>query len=69
MEGAGKYDALATYVRTTAEAEGAIVIVIRGNRGSGFSVQAQGGLGAAALARILQLVASELEAECRKRTE
>jgi hypothetical protein len=38
--GPGKYDELCTYVRETAQAEGAIVIVFGGNRGSGFSCQA-----------------------------
>jgi hypothetical protein len=35
----GKYDKLCTLVRDTAVAEGAIVIVINGLLGSGFSVQ------------------------------
>lgn len=38
--GPGKYDALCTYVRETAKAKGAIVIVIDGEKGFGFSVQA-----------------------------
>jgi hypothetical protein len=37
--GAGKYDDLCTHVRATASALGAIVIVVDGNKGSGFSVQ------------------------------
>jgi len=37
--GPGKYDPLCTYVREVAEARGAIVIVIDGNEGGGFSVQ------------------------------
>lgn len=37
--GPGKYDELCTVVREGAQAEGAVVIVIGGNRGSGFSVQ------------------------------
>jgi hypothetical protein len=61
--GPGKYDALATYVRNTAEAEGAIVIVVRGRLGSGFSVQAQASLGALELGRILRLIADGLERE------
>lgn len=40
MIGPGKYDDLATSVRQSAMAEGVIVIVIKGDRGSGFSVQA-----------------------------
>lgn len=38
--GAGKYDDLCTVVRERSEAQGAIVIVLGGNLGSGFSVQA-----------------------------
>ena len=38
--GPGKYDDLATYVREQANAHGAVVIVIAGDKGSGFSVQA-----------------------------
>jgi hypothetical protein len=35
--GPGKYDDLATEVRTKAQAEGVIVLVINGTKGSGFS--------------------------------
>lgn len=38
--GPGKYDYLARVVREAARAEGVILIVIKGDRGSGFSVQA-----------------------------
>jgi hypothetical protein len=37
--GPGKYDELCTYVREQVEAEGAILIVLNGKRGTGFSVQ------------------------------
>lgn len=37
--GPGKYDDLCTLVRKKAKAEGAIVIVINGNDGDGFSCQ------------------------------
>jgi hypothetical protein len=39
MMGRGKYDAMCTYVRVNAEAKAAIVVILGGNRGSGFSVQ------------------------------
>jgi hypothetical protein len=39
MIGPGKYDNLATYCREQAQAEGVIVIVVRGNKGQGFSIQ------------------------------
>jgi hypothetical protein len=38
--GPGKYDDLCTHVRTTAGALGAIVIVVGGKHGDGFSIQA-----------------------------
>lgn len=38
--GPGRYDDLCTMVRKKAKADGAIVIVLKGKRGSGFSCQA-----------------------------
>jgi len=38
--GPGKYDELATYVREQAQADGVAVIVLNGNKGNGFSLQA-----------------------------
>ncbi len=38
--GPGKYDDLCTYVREQANAEAVILIVLGGNKGSGFSCQA-----------------------------
>lgn len=35
----GKYDAICTVARETAHAEGVIVVIIKGDHGSGFSVQ------------------------------
>lgn len=40
MIGPGKYDDLCTTVRKKAKARGAIVIVLGGNKGNGFSCQA-----------------------------
>lgn len=40
MIGAGKYDDLCTEAREKAYAVGAILIIIQGNKGWGFSVQA-----------------------------
>lgn len=40
--GPGPYDAFCTEVREKTEAEGVALIIIEGNRGSGFSVQASG---------------------------
>jgi hypothetical protein len=39
MIGAGKYDELCTAARESARAKGAILIIMEGGRGSGFSVQ------------------------------
>lgn len=40
MIGPGKYDDLCTYVREKSGAVGAIVIIVEGDKGMGFSVQA-----------------------------
>jgi methylmalonyl-CoA mutase cobalamin-binding subunit len=37
--GPGRYDDLCTYVREQAEAKGAILIIIGGNKGEGFECQ------------------------------
>lgn len=37
--GPGKYDDLCSHIRGIAEAEGAIVFIVNGTRGSGFSAQ------------------------------
>lgn len=37
--GPGKYNDLCTYVREQSDAEMAVVIVVRGNKGNGFDVQ------------------------------
>lgn len=39
-QGPGKYDDQATYVREQTKAQGVIVLVLGGEHGSGFSVQA-----------------------------
>jgi hypothetical protein len=38
--GPGKYDDLATLVRETTNAQAVVLIIVEGDRGSGFSVQA-----------------------------
>jgi hypothetical protein len=43
-DGPGKYDDLCTHVRTTTKAAAAIVIVVNGTHGTGFSVQAPPGI-------------------------
>lgn len=44
--GPGKYDDICTYVRDAAQAEGVLIIVINGEKGSGFSAQLTGQLAA-----------------------
>jgi hypothetical protein len=41
--GPGKYDDLTTYVREKTDARAVIVLVLDGNKGSGFSIQVTGG--------------------------
>jgi tRNA A37 N6-isopentenylltransferase MiaA len=57
--GPGKYDDLCTDVREKSAAEGAIVIVVGGNRGTGFSCQATLGV-LASLPQLLETVAREM---------
>ena len=60
--GAGKYDGLATWVRSYAEAAGVIVVVIDGRWGSGFSVQATGEV-TAKLPELLRTLADNIESD------
>ncbi len=61
MIGPGKYDDLATDVRTKTRAEGVIVLVINGTKGSGFSAQLSLDL-TLTLPTILRDVAQQIEA-------
>jgi len=61
-QGPGKYDSECTLVREMAQAQAAIVIVLNGRRGTGFSVQTQTPLGPAVLADLLDQVVRELRA-------
>lgn len=68
MIGPGKYDAICTQVREQAFAELAVVIVLNGIRGSGFSCQIDDTHGAAsgALARLpdmLEIMARQIRAD------
>lgn len=65
--GPGKYDHLCTYVREQANAEGAIVVILNGDRGAGFSVQAD--LRAQlTLADLLEHMAKEIRASLAQGT-
>lgn len=59
--GAGKYDDAATAAREATKAEGVLLIVLGGEKGSGFSAQLP--LGAAArIPELLRRMADEIEA-------
>ena len=69
MTGAGKYDDLCTYCRTQANAMGAIVVVIRGNKGSGMSVQLEQGHMMQGVPDILREIARMIEESERENFE
>jgi hypothetical protein len=58
--GPGKYDELCTYVREQSHAEAAVVIILNGNRGAGFSVQASAEV-LAVLSDLLRSTAKQIE--------
>jgi hypothetical protein len=58
--GPGKYDDLATLVRQMALAEGVVVIIVNGNKGHGFSVQASAEI-TKSLPSLLDMVAREIK--------
>ena len=63
MTGPGKYDDIATTAREAAEAEGVILIVLNGNKGTGFSAQfASLGL-VQSIPAVLRQVADQIESD------
>ena len=62
MIGPGKYDDLCTYVRETSKARAALVIIIDGEHGAGFSCQAPMDV-QLRLSMLLRDVADKLEHE------
>jgi len=60
MIGPGKYDDAATVARTATAAEGVLLIVVNGSKGSGFSAQLSAEL-TLRLPAILREVADEIE--------
>lgn len=60
--GPGKYDHLCTYVRTQANAPGAVVIIFAPDGRSGFSVQATPEM-QLAMPRILRDIADQVDAD------
>lgn len=62
MLGPGKYDDLCTMVRESAAARAAIVIIIDGDKGHGFSMQAPLGV-TLAVADVLEQVARQIRTQ------
>jgi hypothetical protein len=58
--GPGKYDHLASFVRKWATAKAVVLIVVDGDKGSGFSVQAHGDI-ASSLPVLLRRIADDIE--------
>jgi hypothetical protein len=65
-EGKGIYDAEATALRESTDASIAAVIVLHGNRGSGFSVQTYGADATFAMPALLRSMADSIEADAVK---
>jgi hypothetical protein len=65
MTGPGKYDDLCTLLRAKAEATAAIVVIIGGNKGQGFSCQAPLEV-TLALPKLLRAIADEIEATTKQ---
>lgn len=61
-EGPGKYDEFVTLVREHTLADAVLVIVLNGNRGTGFSMQAIAGIPPARVADILESTAQQIRA-------
>lgn len=60
-QGPGKYDGYATWIRELTDAAGVCVMVIGGNKGTGFSVQVIDRELAKDLPRLLRLVADNID--------
>ncbi len=66
-EGPGRYDDLCTYVRERARADAAVVIVLGGSVGSGFSLQCAECCAAdlrRQLPSILEHITAQIRADC-----
>lgn len=57
--GAGKYDDLCTVVRVGAKADGALVMVFNGDKGFGFSLQANADT-VAMMPELLEMMATDI---------
>ena len=66
MIGPGKYDKACTVVREMTAATCAMVVVIGGNKGAGFSVQTADPINVTALASMLEHIARQLREDAVK---
>jgi hypothetical protein len=66
-DGLGKYDDLCTYVREQAKAMTAIIIVLDGEHGSGFSLQSHVENSRAFLPDLLETMAADIRRNMGKR--
>jgi hypothetical protein len=58
--GPGKYDHICTVARNAAQARGALLIILDGDQGSGFSVQCIGPLHPLQIAKTLEETAKQI---------
>lgn len=63
MVGPGKYDDVCTLVREQTNAACAIVVIIEGDKGSGFSVQTTADVNGNTIALLLENMAQQLRDE------
>lgn len=63
--GPGKYDDVCTEIRTKTNAQGVVVIILKGNKGDGFSMQADP-VTTAALPEMLESIARQIRADLKK---
>lgn len=66
--GPGKYDDLCTEVREKANANGVIVVVFGGDKGNGFSCQADAAT-TAALPDVLERIAAQIRADTQQASD
>ena len=59
--GPGKYDDLCTFAREQSEADFALVCILNGNKGNGFSVQSRPNIAVDAVVALLRQMADQIE--------
>jgi len=68
MIGAGKYDLECSLARARTGAAGAVLIILAGTKGDGFSAQVPG-VALTLLPQVLRDVANQIEADAKKAAE